>query len=408
MTRSNAFVRGLENAFMRVALAGIRWRGGGVATRAMGPMSRMAEPSGSQRVLVCKWCCMGDAIVSLYALREFKNRHPEIGIDMLVSARIAEVYRRAPEIERVHVLPVTGKRLWLELLSPGLWIKLTRLLVHLRRQRYSQFVDLELYRGTGPILKRLIGIPYSRGFSVEGALPKYHDFEVPLPRKMPEWQCFYRVLGMDIPDCKPLALYPRPAIMPGAQDFAEGSAQAEDAASDSEYRPRSRRIGIVFGSSFNWPQKKWPWEKYAELITLLAGDGHEFILLGTGDERAEAGKIIGKAQGRIRDTTGCLDFPGLQKEVADCDLIVGNDTGTMHLAAACDVPTVTLFGPTDPDKWNALTSTPMFLESLPCRPCYYLGSMPPCGHFSCLRKLEAPLVAERIRGILAAPDGALK
>jgi heptosyltransferase-2 len=86
--------------------------------------------------------------------------------------------------------------------------------------------------------------------------------------------------------------------------------------------------------------------------------------------------------------------------VSGCDLVVGNDTGTLHVAAACGVPTVTLFGPTDPRKWNPIGSTPIFLANLACRPCYYLGSMPPCSHFSCLRQMETGIVAEAVRGIL--------
>jgi heptosyltransferase II len=376
MTRSNALVRSLEHAAMRMALAFIRAR--------ERDRPKAVEPSGRQRVLICKWCCLGDAIVSLYAIREFKRRHPEIVIDMLVSARIAEVYRRAPEIRGVHVLPVTGRRLVLELLNLRLWTRLAGLLRQLRRNRYGQFIDLELYRGTGPILKRLIGIPFSRGFQVEGALPKHHDFEVPLPRTMPEWQCFYRVLGMEIPGNLPEPLYAR---NPGP--------------AGSGSTPR-KRIGIVFGSSFNWPQKKWPWERYADLISLLSPDGHEFILMGTSDEKAEGARIAAKAKGRIVDTTGLLDYQGLRKEVESCDLVVGNDTGTMHLAAAYGIPTVTLFGPTDPRKWNPINSDPVFLEHIPCRPCYYLGSMPPCDHFSCLRKMEPALVAERVRRGLSA------
>lgn len=374
MTRSNAFVRVLERAIMTVALRVLRPRPGAV---------RPPEPQGPHRALVCKWCCMGDAVVSLYALREFKRRHPEVVLDMLVSSRIAAVYRQAPEIGEVHVLPVTGRRLLLELLAPRLWLRLFSLLRALRRNRYAQFVDLELYRGTGPVLKRLIGIPYSRGFQVEGALPKHHDFEVPLPRHMPEWQCFYRVLGMEIPGAEPAPLYPRGPAVPKA----------------------AARIGIVFGSSFNWPQKKWPWEKYAELITMLARDGHSFMLLGAPGEEAEAARIKGAAAIPLSDTTGALDYAGLLREVSACDLVVGNDTGTLHVAAACGVPTVTLFGPTDPSKWNPIGSTPIFLAHLPCRPCYYLGSMPPCGHFSCLRQMEATVVAEAVRGTLARTGG---
>ncbi len=364
---------------MRMALSLIRAREGN--------RPKAAEPTGRQRVLICKWCCLGDAIVSLYAIREFKRRHPDIVIDMLVSSRIAEVYRRAPEIRGVHVLPVTGRRLVLELLNPRLWTRLAGMLRQLRRNRYVQFIDLELYRGTGPILKRLIGIPFSRGFQVEGALPKHHDFEVPLPRTMPEWQCFYRVLGMEIPGNLPEPLYDR-------KPYPERSGVP------------GKRIGVVFGSSFNWPQKKWPWERYAELISLLSREGHDFILLGTPDEKEAGGWIAAKAQGKIIDTTGHLDYEGLRKEVASCDLVVGNDTGTMHLAAAYGIPTVTIFGPTDPRKWNPITSNPVFLENIPCRPCYYLGSMPSCDHFSCLRQIEPALVAERVRKGLAAGTGA--
>lgn len=388
MTRSNAFVRGLEQAVMRIV--------SGAIGLGRGRRPARQEPLGAQSALICKWCCLGDAVVSLYAIREFKGRHPEIAIDMLVSSRIAEVYRRAPEIREVHVLPVTGKRLVLELLHPILWIRLGGLVSRLRRARYAQFIDLELYRGTGPILKRLFRIPFSRGFQVEGALPKHHDSETPLPRDMPEWQCFYRVLGLEIPPAPPQALYPR---MP-----APAPASTPATPERPPLQSRGKRIGIVFGSSFNWPQKKWPWQSYADLITLMSPEGHEFILLGAPGETAEAVRIAASAQapkGKVVDTTGKLDFDGLRREVAACDAVVGNDTGTMHLAAACGIPTITLFGPTDPEKWNPLTSTPVFLKDVPCRPCYYLGSMPACTHFSCLRKMEPALVAETIRGVLS-------
>lgn len=367
--RSNAKVRRVERAILPLILRLLRPRPGA---------ARPPEPVGPQRILVCKWCCLGDAVVSLYALREFKRRHPDIIIDVLVSARIGAIYRHAPEIGQVYELPITGRRLAFELLSARLWLRLIRLLLILRGNGYAQFVDLELYRGTGPILKRWLGIPFSRGFQVEGALPKHHDFEVPLPRHMPEWQCFYRVLGMDFPAAEPAPLYPR-TLVPG---------------------PRAR-IGIVFGSSFNWPQKKWPWERYAELISLLAQEGNTCVLLGAPGEEPEAARILAAAKGMAEDTTGLLDYASLLRAVSACDLVVGNDTGTLHVAAACGVPTVTLFGPTDPRKWNPLGSTPVFLANLACRPCYYLGSMPPCSHFSCLRQMETSVVAEAVRGKLA-------
>jgi ADP-heptose:LPS heptosyltransferase len=381
MTRSNSLIRTLEDAGMRAFLALAR-------TGILGPMGRglagsgKPPPGGPHRALVVKWCCMGDAIVSLYAIREFKRRHPDTALEVLVSSRIAEVYRGSPFIEAVHVLPITGRRLALELMNPRLWLRLASLCLRLRGRRFAQMIDLELYRAHGALLKRLFGIPFSRGFLVEGSLDKGHDLQSDLPRRMAEWKCFYRVLGLEPPSRAPEPLFDR-TLRSGAS-------------------PRGRRIGIVHGSSFNWPQKKWPGAHYARLIALLREDGHEVVLFGTPPEAEDGRRIAEASGGPVRDTTGRLDYAGLLDEISGCDLVVGNDTGTLHLAAACGVPTVTLFGPTDPSKWNPLTSTAVFLEDMPCRPCYYLGSMPPCGHFNCLRKLQPSLVAERIRARLSA------
>jgi ADP-heptose:LPS heptosyltransferase len=339
---------------------------------------RRGPPQGPHRALIVKWCCMGDAVVSLYAIREFKRRNPQVSLEMLVSSRIAEVYRGAPWIDSVHVLPITGHRLARELMSRALWAKLIGLVFRLRRKRFGQMVDLELYRAHGALLKRLFRIPWSRGFTVEGALDKGHDFQADLPRLMPEWKCFYRVLGLEPPERAPEPLYAR--------------APAKRAAG---------RIGMVYGSSFNWPQKKWPWEHFARLAQLLHAQGHEVMLFGSALERGESRRIRESAGVPLIDTSGRLDHAGLLEAEAGCDLVVGNDTGTLHLAAACGVPTVTLFGPTDPRKWNPLTSTAVYLEDVPCRPCYYLGSMPACRHFDCLRKLQPALVAEKIRLRLA-------
>lgn len=391
MKRSNDLIRTLEDTVMRGLLRIFRLAEKG--------RPRPVPPRGPRKVLICKWCCMGDAILSLYALRDYKRAHPEASVEVLVSERIREVYARSPDVAAVHVLPVTGRRLALELLSPRLWARLFALLIRLRRARFAEFVDLELYRANGAVLKRLLAIPFSRGFSVPGAPPKGHDAEAERPREMPEWQCFYRVLGLEIPARVPEPLYPR-ARRGGAQRAPSGDFAPTRAAAGAP------RVGIAYGSSFNWPQKKWPWEYYAEAMILLAPLGCRFVLLGAGFEKDIGRRIAEKAQaglpapGAIEDTSGTLDYAGLLRAVSGCDLVVGNDTGTLHLAAACGVPTVTLFGPTNPAKWNGLTSTAVFLPEIPCRPCYYLSSMPPCSHFDCLRKMKPEMVAARIRTAL--------
>jgi ADP-heptose:LPS heptosyltransferase len=267
-------------------------------------------------------------------------------------------------------------------LNPRFWTRLVAVIATLRRRRYGQLIDLELYRPYGVLMKSLLGIGFSRGFLVDGTPRKYHDVEIPYGNKMPEWQCFYLVFGLDVPGSKPNPLYPRQAQPVGSAE-------------------RRLRVGVVFGSSFNWPQKRWPLEYFVSVIGLLQRMPIQFVLFGSPFERADADKIIAGTSADVVNTAGTLSLEDLQQEVSRCDLVFGNDTGTLHLAAACGVPAITLFGPTDPVKWNALTSTPLYLESVPCRPCYDMASMPACSHFSCLRKMTPESVADQILSALS-------
>ena len=232
-----------------------------------------------------------------------------------------------------------------------------------------------------PALEKADWTSLFRGFQVDGALPKYHDFEVPLPRHMPEWQCFYQVLGMEIPRTSPGHSTPKELIPrePASRLRPAGSLAAQ-------VRP-ARKQGASASSSVlpsTGPRKNGPGERYAELITLMATEGHDFILLARPMKREEGGRIAALAKGKMWDATGILDFEGLRREVAACDLVVG--TIRDHAPGrACGVPTVTLFGPTDPGKWNPLTSTPVFLDTSHAGhattwdPCLLATTFPACG-----------------------------
>ncbi len=368
MKRSNAWVRVLERGLS----PGLR-RLAGQPHRGPAP-----EPA---RVLICKTCCLGDAVLSLYAIRAFKQSYPQTRLEILGTERIREVYADAPWIDAVHVLPVTGRRLAAELLAPVFWLRLLRILWRLRRQHFDWLVDLELYRGYGPALKRLLGIPFARGFHVEGLPAPPHDAVFFRGRRDPEWRGFFGVFALPLPAEAPAPLYARPLPETGA----------------------ARRVGVVFGSSFNWPEKKWPLDRYAAVLSRLAAPDLEFVLFGSAWEAPEAQTLLATARARVRSTAGALDFTGLKRTLAQCDLVFGNDTGALHLAAAAGVPTLVLFGPTSPEKWMPLGGTGLWLEDLACRPCYYLSSMPECSHHDCLRHLTVDRVADRLRELLSAP-----
>lgn len=347
--------------------------------RAFGSTTLPVQP---KRVLICKSCCLGDALLSLYAIRDYRKKNPDVVLDVLGSARVESIYRNSPDIDQVFSLPVTGRNLLQELLHPRFWLSAFSTLRRLRARRYDCLFDLELYRGYGAILPVLLNIPYSRGFRVEGTYSKGHNELVDRPKDEPEWRCFYPLFEVPFPESDP-----EPLFTPKARG-------------KSDILPLTtgkRRIGLVYGSSFNWPQKKWPISHFVSLIRLLDGVDFEFVLLGSDCEKDEAAYLCRESGFPLHNLSGKLDFEGLLDAVAECDLVVGNDTGTMHVAGALGIPALTLFGPTNPLKWRGLSARSLYRGGLPCRPCYYLSAMPACPHRNCLQTLEPARVATEIK-----------
>ncbi len=326
-------------------------------------LSKRPTRARTNRILVAKSCCFGDAILSLYALRAFKNKNPDKSIHVLCSHRIAFIYDSAPFIDKIHTLPVTGKNLVAECLHPRFMFRLIQMILALRSLRFGLLLDFELYHGYPVILKSLLSIPSAHGFEVPGTYPKKHDRSVFREKTTPEWQCYYHLVDCPLPHAAPAPLYP------------------------SNQGVKQTQVGVVFGSSFNWPQKKWPLSYFKTVIHRLTQKGYRITLFGVASEYPESEVLEAVAPGQIKNTVGKLAYIALIKELQSCRLVFGNDTGTMHLAAACDIPVVTLFGPTQASKWNALTSKPVTIE-IPCRPCYYLSTMPDCPHRNCLNQLK--------------------
>ena len=121
------------------------------------------------------------------------------------------------------------------------------------------------------------------------------------------------------------------------------------------------------GSSFD---KRWPEKQYAELADRLAHHYNAAILLFQGPGEAALTNNIQKTM-QVRAITHAPEtIRELGALLSCCDLVVCNDSGPMHLAAALDVPTVAIFGPTDHVAWHPLSENASIVRrDMPCWPC---------------------------------------
>ncbi len=106
-------------------------------------------------------------------------------------------------------------------------------------------------------------------------------------------------------------------------------------------RPKPYALFIPGGSAHRL-DKRWPAERYGQLGKMLSERGYDIVIIGGLQESALA-RQIQRYVGQARDLTGRTDFAKVAMLGAKASLVVGNDTGPLHLAAATGAPTVVMF-----------------------------------------------------------------
>ena len=139
--------------------------------------------------------------------------------------------------------------------------------------------------------------------------------------------------------------------------------------------------------------KRWPTEKFVELaLRLLEEPRRRLLVLGLPEE-IERFRALAGAPARMQGAIGNLRLAGAL--LARSDVCVANDSGLLHLAAAVGVPTIGIFGPTNPAVWGpAGPGHHIVRHIVPCQPCYKDdGVLPICEwEHRCMRDLDVPEV----------------
>lgn len=127
----------------------------------------------------------------------------------------------------------------------------------------------------------------------------------------------------------------------------------------------SKVVAFVAGSA-NSPEKRWPAERFAALNDLLQREfGAAVVLLGSKDECDVAQRISDLAVPAPIDLTGRTSLGEAMALLSIADVVVSNDTGLAHVAAAVGTPTLAIFGPTDPDTTRPLSPVAQVLYNRP-------------------------------------------
>jgi len=349
---------------------------GGVVSAGRG----IACGRGVRRILAIRRKALGDALVTLPAVLRLAAAFPEAALDLVVDRPFAPLLAGlAPELRVVPWPPAGGRR-------PGVWT------AQLRAARYDLVVDW-LGSPRTALWTALSGAPLRvgydlrlRGWAYNVRVPRDRTGATPLAQFAGEaFLDPLRALGFEVAPWLPAAA--RPPAGGGAEYRAWAAAWRAGA---------GPRVGLVLSAT--WSAKAWPVERAAELCRLAGGAGARVLLIpGPGDAAVAA--ALGAAAPAVPHAppTTLLELADL---LATLDVLVGTDSGARHLATVLGVPTVTVYGPTDPRGWNPVHPERVAVRTgEACSPCD-LTECPVPGH-PCMTRLTGAMVWAKVQALLA-------
>jgi len=159
-------------------------------------------------------------------------------------------------------------------------------------------------------------------------------------------------------------------------------------------------IGIFPGALHK--TKQYPIEQMAEVIKGL-DENYQIVLLGSLSENGLVEKLIKLSKPDLKNLCGKLSISELISLIDQLDLVISNDSGPMHIAAALHKPQIAIFGATHPNLGFApLNDKAITLSAnLVCQPCSLHGSKKcPLEHFNCMRFISADQILNSLKAIL--------
>jgi heptosyltransferase I len=345
---------------------------------------------GERRILLIKLTSLGDVIHALPVASRLKTCFPRIKLFWVVEDRCAPILEAHPLLDGVVVYP---RKKIQALLARKSWGEASRELGRLRRTLRDLRIDLSIdLQGLAKsaLMALLAGAPRRLGCS------GLKEFSYLISRQIPEGE------GLHAVD-RNLKVAEFLGCPPGPADFQLGLRAEERSWADHFLKTRGVRegakiIGLQVGASL--PQKCWPLSQWAALLGRLSGlkDVHPVLLGDEQDRQRFLGQVPISAPGVI-DGLGRLSLRQLMAVLERCRLVVGADTGPLHLAVALGVPVVGIYGPDDPSATGPYgTRQRTLYKNLGCSPC---NQNPTCQErFECLQSIGPDEVFEAIQDLL--------
>ena len=335
---------------------------------------RVAALGSTPRILIIKPSSLGDVVHALPVLHLLRRRFPQAHIVWLVAPYCAGLIDGNPDLSEIILFD--RRRLGQAWRSPKAFGELLALRRRLRQSRFDLVIDLQGLLRSGWLTRQTrarlrVGYANAR----ELAWLAYTDA---VPIETMEQHAVDRYL-------KILAAM---GVETAPAEFRFPVTDKDRDAISALIEPGVRYAVLMPGT--NWETKRWPADRFGQLVQpLLDRFGLTSVIAGGADAAALAHKIPGAI-----NLAGKTNLPQLVALLERADVVIANDSGPLHIAAALNRPLVALFGPTNPVRTGPYHHDEGVVRlDIPCSPCYSRK----CSHTSCLNWLQTDPVLQTVQ-----------
>lgn len=339
--------------------------------------------AGAKRILVVGPAWVGDMVMAQSLFITLKQQYPKTLIDVVAPAWSKPLLRRMPQINTAFSLPVGHGKLQLR----QRW-KLGR---QLRSNQYHQAIVIpRSYKAA--LVPWFTKVPVRTGYKGESRYGIINDMR-PLDKSVLT-QTVQRYVALGLPAN---ASFPPPIPEP---KLTVDTHNRDRLVSKLELNDVSKVIALLPGAEYG-PSKRWPIERYRELAQRLSAIGHPVWVFGSDKERSIGEQICTGSSENIVNLCGRTALEDVIDLLSLVNVVVTNDSGLMHVAAAVGSKIVAIYGSTTPAYTPPLTTKAQVLyENLDCSPCFKRQC--PLGHTLCLKNINVERVINAVNQIIDA------
>ena len=340
----------------------------------------MTNQSGDA-VLVVGPGWVGDMVMAQSLFKTLREQAPDRAVDVVTPAWGQALLERMPEVRNAFTLPVAHGELGLG--------RRWSLGQALRRSGYSQAIVLPR-SAKAALVPWLARIKRRTGYRGEHRYGLLNDIR-PLDRQR-TYRTVDRFVALGSPDRPEFGTGTNlPAIRPPALTSSPDQQRETLEALDIADKFGTGTILTLCPGAEYGPAKRWPATSFAALANRYLEQGYQVLLLGSEKDRVLTREIADTAPG-VLDLAGQTTLSQAIDLLAASTVVVTNDSGLMHIAAATSVPVIALYGSSDPQYTPPLSDrAEIIYRGLECSPCFERHC--PLGHLNCLRGITPDHVA---------------